>query len=146
MLMTPRTLTIPSTMSNSAMRHAVPDHDLQKMLRRQVQALRFQFLSMAGNLLTHVWAWLPTRQEVFSSLDIIFSHISQPQQEYLSVHWIRFRLWSLDISHHSSAVFSVPCGASDRTDANISIRSKMFRSKLIYGIRTYTLIVWKCSF
>ena len=55
MLMTPRTLTIPSTMSNSAMRHAVPDHDLQKMLRRQVQALRFQFLSMAGNLLTHVW-------------------------------------------------------------------------------------------
>src|SRR6218665_3841578 len=39
------TLTVPSTMSNFATGHAAPNHDLQKMLHCQIQALRLEFFS-----------------------------------------------------------------------------------------------------
>src|SRR6218665_2960437 len=39
------TLTVPATMSNFTMRQAAPDHDLQKMLHCQIQALLLGFFS-----------------------------------------------------------------------------------------------------
>src|SRR6218665_2018646 len=39
------TLTVPSTMSNFTTNHAAPNHDLQKMLHCQIQALRLEFFS-----------------------------------------------------------------------------------------------------
>src|SRR6218665_723874 len=39
------TLTVPSTMSNLTTSHAAPNHDLQKMLHCQIQALWLEFFS-----------------------------------------------------------------------------------------------------
>src|SRR6218665_369787 len=51
--------TVPSTMSNFTTSHAAPNHDLQKMLHCQIQALRLEFFSrkpthiMCGSICKH---------------------------------------------------------------------------------------------
>src|SRR6218665_1699241 len=77
-----------------------------------VSPSRFSGLnSSPGNLCTYMcmWAWLPNRQEVLSSLNIIFSHILQLHLAYRRVHWIR--LIACACGHRSSAASCVPCDA-----------------------------------
>ena len=88
------TLTVPSTMSNFTMSHAAPDHYLQKMLQCQIQALQLAVFSRKP---PHIRVGLvANRQEVLSSLTIIFSHILQFQLVY--------SLWTLVISRFVSAL------------------------------------------
>ena len=76
--------------------HAAPDHDLQRMLHHQVQALRLEFFSTKP---PHIRVGLVAKQaEGVSSLNSTFSHISQLQLEYHRAHRIRLRLWTSVIS------------------------------------------------
>src|SRR6218665_2693228 len=91
------TLTVPSTMSNFTMSHAAPDHDLQTMLQCQIQALQLAVFSRKP---PHIRVDLvANRQEVLSSLTIIFSHILQFQLMYMYTA----------SEHQSSAASYVPC-------------------------------------
>src|SRR6218665_392649 len=74
------TLTIPSTMSNFTMSREAADHDLKKMLHCQIQAVRLELFSRKPPHI-HV-GQVANRQQVHSSLMIIFSHLLQIQLMY----------------------------------------------------------------
>src|SRR6218665_3054420 len=58
------TLTVPSTTSNFTTSQAAPNHDLQKMLHCQIQALRLEFFSRKP---THIMCGPSCKQALFLS-------------------------------------------------------------------------------
>src|SRR6218665_2912244 len=70
------TLTVPLTMSNFAISHAAPDHDLQKMLHCQIKHSHLN--SSRGNLLTYVWPSCKQAGSAFIADDHLLQHLTIP--------------------------------------------------------------------
>src|SRR6218665_2256504 len=88
-------LTVPSRSSNSNMSHACSSIIMIFRCLFTARSRHSSLNSSPGNLLACAWTWLPNRQEVLSSLKIIFSHILQLQLAYHLLHWIGLRIWTI---------------------------------------------------
>src|SRR6218665_1438830 len=92
------TLTVPSTMFNSITSHAAPNHDLQKMLHCQIQALWLEFFSRKP---THIIMYGPSFKQdlLLEALLLSWQHSCTSPTTRAGVQAISVCGWSKTCSH-----------------------------------------------